>query len=466
MLSGHAHREVVRLRIEGASGVAVDKTLRARRSGEPLPITYENAYGGIGSSDNPLGQGHPDGVAPLTLAGAPARVPAVLGAIPRAFSERRKPLTGLRDGDVGAVLEVPDDFDWQALQCAPRDQRPAQLQGDERVHLTGLDAYEPELSVELPGGRCVARLYGAAEQGLPSLLVMRLDMLVIDADTKRVSCIWRAVQPIAREAVLSSLAVAGGFDHPDTPVAWPDANELDVDAPPTSAADAVGVSGNLQHTMDMPLGNRRNDFESTLPFTGHKSAAAANEAHTLEGTVVMSPAGTPRKPPPPPRRARSAPSTPLPGAPWDNSPERPVARPQPSFSSTLPEDADVEVPPALRGTPADDEEAELDATRMSAISDAEAQANAARAKEREKAQQAEAEQRAKEEKAAKEEEAKRKAAHEAAEARRREERERFEREEREAAEAAERRKAEREAQTKERADQLRKGMYGGFKSKR
>jgi len=96
---------------------------------------------------------------------------------------------------------LPKDFDFAIWNAAPPDQQPERLHGDEVIELTNLSPIGTPgsrrdrhgnnvLRLVLPGNVVFASV--RFENGAFSDLAAQLDTVVVDADEKTVSCVWRA----------------------------------------------------------------------------------------------------------------------------------------------------------------------------------------------------------------------------------------------------------------------------------
>ncbi len=164
---------------------------------EKLPITFEKAFGGTGSHDNPLGTGvggtrPPNQEDPRALIRTPTDAPAAVswGPLPTTWRERAAKL-GTYD-DVWFKTRwpyYPVDFDWSHCQSAPSAQQVNHLAGDETFSVSGMHAEHATIQGALPGLRVRAFRYLATEELLEIPLV--LDTVVFDLDEMKVNLVWR-----------------------------------------------------------------------------------------------------------------------------------------------------------------------------------------------------------------------------------------------------------------------------------
>jgi hypothetical protein len=242
-----------------------------------MPIRYALAYGGIGWDPNPLGTGiapGPNGATPLPNlvhpGGAPGlTAPAGFGALPYAWPSRRRLLRGLsRKALTARVAELPDAFEWAYAQAAPADQRVPFLAGDEWVRLSGLHPVHPDLAMQLPGVRAIARIYGPGDGERP--LELAADTLLVDGARQRCTVTWRGRFAISSEAALASVTVAVGLERKGQAPAWP----LRADMDELRLRVTTGFTA-----------PRARDFEPTLPLDQPPVRAAA------EATAELAPGG-------------------------------------------------------------------------------------------------------------------------------------------------------------------------------
>jgi hypothetical protein len=349
------------------------------------------------------------------------------------------------------IAEVPLDFDWSYFQSAPEDQRINLLRGDEWIEIEGAVRDVPVLRSQLPGAIGVAKVYGAERANVPPIIPLMADMLHIDAEAMSASLTFRGSFPVADEASLATLTIAGGVELPDEPMLWPEteADLFDI----TSFMEAPTEQGRALRAVDvtttrvMSAEERREEraadfapFESTVtvehPLAGTLSQND-DQIPSLEAPFELAPAGS---------RSPARPSAGIPGAPWAEA----SSAPEP-----LPIDAN------LKGTVT---RTHIDDVTKKREADAKAKREAdAKAKREAEAQgKREAEAQGKREAEA---QSKREALAQA-EARRDAEAERFRKEQAEAEAERAKRAAEKERKKQEAAKQLREDIYGGFKRKR
>ena len=198
-----------------------DDTQSGTGATEPRPFTslalrYENAYGGPGYADNPIGKGHRplrlengEVVHPLPNIELPGDLvsdhltppdgPYGFGPIGRHWP-RRQALAGSYGGDwlKKNWPYLPPDFDWHYFNAAPPDQRVAgYLRGDEPLLIENMHAEHAVYRSRLPGLRPRLLLAERYESRLVLREVtLRLDTLFIDMETEKISLTWRGVAAV------------------------------------------------------------------------------------------------------------------------------------------------------------------------------------------------------------------------------------------------------------------------------
>jgi hypothetical protein len=167
---------------------------------ERMPLDWRRAVGGAGEERNPLGVGLdavidaplPNLELPDHALRAPTQRPPPAGVGPAAA---RLPVRGDRAGTYDERWRrerapyLPDDFDQRFLCCAPPDQvAPGHLTGDEEVALDRLTPAGRE-SFPLRGERFAVEVRsGRSRQACAPCL----DTVLIDADRRELSLLWRA----------------------------------------------------------------------------------------------------------------------------------------------------------------------------------------------------------------------------------------------------------------------------------
>lgn len=267
---------------------------------QKMPLVYERAYGGIGSSENPLGVALPN-----LLYADPARraEPAGFGPISCYWPLRKRLLRGYSRQLLDLrIAEIPDEFDAAYFQAAPPDQRIPSLQGDELIILQGLHPAHPSLTTRLPGARAMARVYTGGGMGRP--FALNAGTLFIDGDAERCSITWRGSFPVSGEESLASLTVVGGIELPGAGIEWPDrpipSRPRPLAPPPPRATPLLFE----EHSVDGTalLREEPRPLPAAMPFQSPAPGAARHP-------------GPPRPsaPPPPPRKPIPLPDNPMEG---------------------------------------------------------------------------------------------------------------------------------------------------------
>lgn len=343
LFTGHAHappqrsaRELpVRLAIFEGQRAVLDKKLLVQddEAFERMPIVYERALSGADGQENPLGvaEAAGEGKPNITDPAAPRR-PAGFGPIARAWPARKRLLGATpRKALEGAVVEIPEGFDWSYFQAAPPDQQLRALRGDEWIVLEGLHPTLPSLRTRLPGARGRARVYGLSAFGVSEgqPLELAADTLRIDGDEQRCSLVWRQSFPIAGEAALAAVQVVAGVELPRAPIVWPDppARRPAVSLPEETFAEAPSPATPIETLAIPPSPREPATRAAALPFQpappSPPPAAALPSRPPSEpvftGTFALSPDEE--------EAAAARPAVPFPGIPNAPAPRREAAPP-------------------------------------------------------------------------------------------------------------------------------------------
>lgn len=189
----------------------------ARQAFTRMPVTYERAFGGPGTS-NPAGSAAPDIVCPDD----PAR-PGGFGPISRHWPERKRLLgASEREKLALAIAELPDAMPWEYYHAAPVDQRIASIAGGEWLVLDGLHATLPRLQTNVPVVAVAARLFepGPGGESEGKAFELAADSLIVDGDREVLSIVWRGRLRVTGEAALPALVVAAGLEKPGEMIDW------------------------------------------------------------------------------------------------------------------------------------------------------------------------------------------------------------------------------------------------------
>ncbi|MEZ4299171.1 MAG: DUF2169 domain-containing protein [Polyangiaceae bacterium] len=216
VFTGHAHvpggtlpRLTVRLAVLRDGQPIVDKRILVQDPAgfSKMPIMYEQAAGGIGKVDNPLGT-----ATPTLLDPSDPSVPAAFGPFGRSWPTRRRLLGSTpRRALEGPIAEIPDDFDFSYFQTTPADQRIDHLRGDEWLLLEGLHPSLPVVRAGLPRARALARIHGLGAFGVAegTVLPLRADTLRIDGDEQWCTLTYRrSFEVPSQEAIAAARIVA------------------------------------------------------------------------------------------------------------------------------------------------------------------------------------------------------------------------------------------------------------------
>ena len=188
-----------------------------------IELRYDNAYGGPGYPDNPVGKGRAEQLSPegLTRKLFPNIIhewepthsflknlsPAGFGPLNIAWPMRH----GYIGSYKGNYLQTrwpwfADNFDFHYFNAAPADQQIAgYLTGDEKLTITNIHAEHRNFSTTLPGLRC--RCFtsiitpGSSKEKEPifSEVAMKLDTLWVDMDATKLILTWRGWTEISDE---------------------------------------------------------------------------------------------------------------------------------------------------------------------------------------------------------------------------------------------------------------------------
>lgn len=227
-LVGHAHaplgtpttRSSTRVAIVRDDGQKlVDKALSIA-SPTPftsVPLTMEQALGGPGQP-NPYGTDAPVVVDPVD----PKR-PGSYAPISRFAPPRRALAKGIeRKALESAVLDLPEDMQWDYFQCAPRDQQIEPPRGGEWLVLDGVHPSLPRVQCRIPMQRGAAR-FGPSARFLDAAEPVRLicDTIAIDADRWVLSLVYRGRTAFAGpDHAVPTLMLAAALETPGAPIDW------------------------------------------------------------------------------------------------------------------------------------------------------------------------------------------------------------------------------------------------------
>jgi len=200
------------------AGVSVSKA-------EPFikqSISYNEAYGGIDQTVtdkprhyamNPVGRGYAPKTPPMALDGKPLPNTEQVGQPVTSPKGRYQPQSF---GGIGRVWEgrahlagtyderwrterfpfLPDDFNPEYLQFAPRDQWLPHLNGGETVVMMNLMEGREHVSFNLPQQQRIMVRFMLRGQQAQTEQQATLDTLVLEPDQNQFSLVWRAVMPL------------------------------------------------------------------------------------------------------------------------------------------------------------------------------------------------------------------------------------------------------------------------------
>lgn len=165
---------------------------------QPVPLRWENAYGGPGFLANPAGTGLTPG-SPLPRLEDPDRLirsradrppPGCFGPIAAWWPARTALLGSYGDAwQRERWPHFPADFDPAFFQAAPARQRLDALRGDERYRLDALQPGGGGFVGKLPG--FCPRVFACRKHDEPFEVLLRLDTVLFDTDAGRVFLTWR-----------------------------------------------------------------------------------------------------------------------------------------------------------------------------------------------------------------------------------------------------------------------------------
>jgi hypothetical protein len=283
-----AHGMAARLALFRGELAILDKTILVQdpRGFQRVALVYEQAFGGVGVADNPLGVGEDEGSGtPILLDPHNPQHPAGFGPIARAWPARRRLLGATSRKTLDApIAEIPHGFDWSYFQAAPLDQRTDFLRGDEWIVLAGLHPELPILRMRLPGVHGVARIHGLSAFGVAEgqPLELEADILRIQGEEQRCTVVCRRSFPVASEAALAAVRVVAGLQIAGETIAWFE--------PPAHVAPAAEVAARAPGTAEtlalLPMDNLGSS-RPPLPF------APADPASTMVLSAGPTESGAP-----------------------------------------------------------------------------------------------------------------------------------------------------------------------------
>lgn len=205
---------------------------------EAMPISYDNAYGGVSKAkgdpprvktfvQNPVGRGYVPDLDDLDGAPMPntedlARPvtdprgtyePMAFGALGRSWQPRAAYAGTYDEGWLENRAPFwPDDFDYRYFQAAARDQQVPYPQGGETVVLNNLTP-DGHVAFLVPSMR--VPIWFLPERGKDVRVDAVIDTILIEPDLGRFMLTWRAVLPMRRSCFDLRQTIAG-----EMPEAW------------------------------------------------------------------------------------------------------------------------------------------------------------------------------------------------------------------------------------------------------
>ena len=283
----------------------LDKTIHVygdrSRAGAPavpferMPLVYERAYGGERYDDNPVGMGRPgDSRLPNLVDPRDPERPACFAPIPADWLARLRALGGAQiPAAAGAVVEIPQGFNWSYFSVAPADQRIDFLRGDEWIVLEGFHRDRPRLQTRLPSVRAAARWTAArsARESSPRPVEMVADRLALDTDLLQACVVWRGRFAFSHAAV-DSLRIDVGLGIDGGSIRWPEAlvgeatseqtTAFMAATAPTRSVDEEGEEGTL--ALDAAAPGAMLDLEPDAT-----EGTLSLEPDASEGTLAIEP---------------------------------------------------------------------------------------------------------------------------------------------------------------------------------
>ncbi|WP_455203661.1 DUF2169 domain-containing protein [Kaarinaea lacus] len=177
-----------------------------------MPIIYENAFGGEGFHNNPIGKGALKGkllpnvedVNNLIDSPDDQPEPAGFSAVNRTWEARASKL-GTYKGDYLKKRWpwFPEDFDWSHYNAAPAAmQVPGYLKGDEKLSFENLHRTCLLYQCQLPGLRLrgfTRAIDPESKKPMFQEVDMNLDTLWVDTEAEKLVLVWRGWTEVATE---------------------------------------------------------------------------------------------------------------------------------------------------------------------------------------------------------------------------------------------------------------------------
>lgn len=195
-----------------------------------MAIVYENAFGGPGFAQNPLGKGFappeergalhflPNIEDPKNLIRAPKDrpAPAGFGSYDPMWPQRRATSGTYDDRWLAEVYPgFPDDMDWSSFNTAPEDQRiRSPLRGDERIRVENMHPDKPVLESTLPGiaARCFVTQRGPEGEALREI-GMAVETVHLFPHAERGVVLFRGTLQVSDEDAADVLHLVLAAEH-------------------------------------------------------------------------------------------------------------------------------------------------------------------------------------------------------------------------------------------------------------
>ncbi|WP_437832517.1 DUF2169 domain-containing protein [Sorangium sp. So ce1153] len=293
---------------------------------QTMPLVYERARGGSSFPWNPVGLSdasdgaRADAPRPAVYSGrtrpnlvnpvSPHR-PAAFGPIAPHWPLRRRLFGGVepratrlsaQPGSPGAdpaaaasaesaqVLEIPDDFDFRALDPAPFDQQIPFLQGDEWIVMDNLNAGRARVQTRLPSARARVRRHRVSAAGAsgPQEISLSADMLLIDTDRQIASLVWRGNFAIESQDVIRDIRLFAGVETSTVTIPWPDLGDIALSGHARGrAGEAAGPAAGAPRTGAVVHLQEQVTHQNTAPAASLSGRGAASSALGRTGPVKM-----------------------------------------------------------------------------------------------------------------------------------------------------------------------------------
>ncbi|HTN90569.1 MAG TPA: DUF2169 domain-containing protein, partial [Sorangium sp.] len=293
---------------------------------QTMPLVYERARGGSSFPWNPVGLSdasdgaRADAPRPAVYSGrtrpnlvnpASPHRPAAFGPIAPHWPLRRRLFGGVepratrlsaQPGSPGAdpaaaagaesaqVLEIPDDFDFRALDPAPFDQQIPFLQGDEWIVMDNLNAGRARVQTRLPSARARVRRHRVSAAGAsgPQEISLSADMLLIDTDRQIASLVWRGNFAIEGQDVIRDIRLFAGVETSTVTIPWPELGDIALSGHARGrAGEAAGPAAGAPRTGAVVHLQEQVTHQSTAPAASLSGRGAASSALGRTGPVKM-----------------------------------------------------------------------------------------------------------------------------------------------------------------------------------